>query len=153
MQISRQKNAFWNLIYAALSEKFNKIVETGVYSSGNVFPERGPFAEFTANELSGLDYRLDDIMETLTWMPLDLIGYEMDNSHRLDILFDQTPGQTPKKGWKNNGGALPIDERCHVRQDRDAFALIAREGNGYSEHEGTFYLLPYYMARYKGIIK
>jgi hypothetical protein len=109
-------------------------------------------------------------------MPLDLIGYRMDNRHRLDIVFDPTPGQVVNEGWRPvnpvrpqnvfekaedyrlkvgwhvNGSALPIDERCHVRLDRDGFALDATEGNGYSEHEGTIYLLPYYMARYHGII-
>jgi hypothetical protein len=49
-------------------------------------------------------------------------------------------------GWHIDGLALPVDERAHVRQDRDGFALNASEGDGYAEHEGTFFLLPYYMA-------
>ena len=120
--------------------------------------------------------RQNEIIETLQKVPLDLIGYRMDNRHRLDIVFDPTPGQVVNEGWRPvnpvrpqnvfekaedyrlkvgwhvNGSALPIDERCHVRLDRDGFALDATEGNGYSEHEGTIYLLPYYMARYHGII-
>ena len=101
----------------------------------------------------------------------------MDNRHRLDIVFDPTPGQFVQEGWRPanperpdntfeyaaehlqkmgwhvDGKALPIDERCHVRLDRDGFALDATEGNGYSENEGTIYLLPYYMARYYKLIK
>ena len=49
--------------------------------------------------------------------------------------------------------ALPIDERAHVRQDRDAFKLDGEEGNGWTEHEGTFFLLPYWMARHHGFLK
>ena len=101
----------------------------------------------------------------------------MDNRHRLDIVFDPTPGQMVQEGWRPvnpertdntfehsvehlqktgwhvDGKALPIDERCHVRLDRDGFVLDATEGSGYSEHEGTVYLLPYYMASYYGFIK
>ena len=101
----------------------------------------------------------------------------MDNRHRLDIVFDPTPGQVITEGWRPvnperpdntfelavehlqtvgwhvDGRALPINERCHVRLDRDGFALDATEGSGYSEQEGTIYLLPYYMARYHELIK
>lgn len=70
----------------------------------------------------------------------------MQNSHRFDIITDPTPGQREGMGWRVDEYALPLDERGHVRQDRDGFALDASEGNGYTEHEGTFYLLPYYLA-------
>jgi hypothetical protein len=177
LHISQQKSAFWNVLYAAQAMKFNDLVDSGVYSTGRYFPEAGPYAEFTAGELYRTDFRMEDILETLQRLPLDLIGYRMDNRHRLDIVFDPTPGQvvqegwrpqnperpdntfelasehTRKMGWHVDGKALPIDERCHVRLDRNGFVLDATEGSGYSEHEGTIYLLPYYMARYHGLIQ
>ncbi|MBN1348090.1 hypothetical protein JXJ21_01640 [candidate division KSB1 bacterium] len=153
LHISRQKNALWNIIYGALVQHFADIFDSGVFDSGNVFPEAGPYARFTAKQLKNTDPRMNDVLETLRGMPLDLIGYEMDNSHRLDIVLDPTPGQLPKVGWHVNGGALPIQERGHVRQDRDGFALYANEDGGYAEHEGTFFLLPYYMGRVHNLIK
>ena len=52
------------------------------------------------------------------------------------------------------GYAVPVEERGHVRQDRDGFALNFEEvGGGHSEQEGTFFLLPYYMALYHRLIK
>ncbi len=153
LQISRQKNAFWNVIYAALANRFNKLADSGIYNSGQYFTESPLYASFTAQEFYKEDYRRDDIIETLMIMPLDLIGYHMDNTHRLDIVIDPTPGQVPGMGWHVDGGALRIDERGHVRQDRDGFAIDYSEGNGWSEHEGTFYLLPYWMARYHGVIQ
>ena len=85
---------------------------------------------------------------------MDLIGYEMDNTHRLDIQIDPTPGQRPGMGWRYDTYAVPVDERGHVRQDRDGFALLYREvGGGKSEQEGTFFLLPYYMALYHNLIE
>ncbi|KAA3618919.1 MAG: hypothetical protein DWQ05_06005 [Calditrichaeota bacterium] len=176
LHISKQKSAFWNTLYAALAKKFNKMVDSGIYDSGKYFKKAGTYAQFTAREFYKTDFKVNDIIETLQKLPLDLIGYRMDNRHRLDIVFDPTPGQVVNEGWRPenperpdnvfekaqehqlkvgwhvSGSALPIDERCHVRLDRDGFALDAKEGSGYSEHEGTIYLLPYYMARYHGII-
>lgn len=177
LHISKQKNAFWNTIYASQAIKFNKLVDTGIYNTGKYFTDAPSYANFAAHEFYKTNYELDDIIETLERLPLDLIGYEMDNRHRLDILFDQTPGQIVQDGWRPvnpvrpdntfelaaeqkgklgwhiDGKALPIDERCHVRLDRDGFVIASTEGSGYSEHEGTIYLLPYYMARYYGLIK
>lgn len=177
LHISKQKSAFWNLLYAAQARKFNKLVDSGIYNSGKYFSEAGSYSKFTAQQFYKKDYKVEDIIETLQRLPLDLVGYRMDNRHRLDIVFDPTPGQfvqegwrptNPKRtdntfehaaehkgkmGWHVDGKALPIDERCHVRLDRDGFAIDSKEGNGYSEMEGTIYLLPYYMARYQGIIK
>ncbi len=177
LHVSKQKSAFWNTLYAAQAQKFNDLVDTDIYSSGKYFTEAGNYSEFTAKEFYKTDYKVEDILETLQRLPLDLIGYRMDNRHRLDIVFDPTPGQFVQEGWRPSnperpdntfeyatehlqkmgwhvdGKALPIDERCHVRLDRDAFALDASEGSGYSENEGTVYLLPYYMARYYKLIK
>jgi hypothetical protein len=177
LHISKQKSAFWNVLYAAQAKKFNDLVDGRIYSTGKYFPEAGPYAEFTAKEFYRTDFNTEDILETLQRLPLDLIGYRMDNRHRLDIVFDPAPGQVVQEGWRPvnperpdntfehavehiqkigwhvDGKALPIDERCHVRLDRDGFVLDATEGSGYSEHEGTIYLLPYYMARYHGLIK
>jgi hypothetical protein len=177
LHISKQKSAFWNVLYYTQAKKFNELVDSGIYSSGKYFPEAGPYAEFTAREFYRSDFDTEDILETLQRLPLDLIGYRMDNRHRLDIVFDPTPGQVVQEGWRPHnperpdntfelaeeqlqktgwhvdGKALPIDERCHVRLDRDGFVLDATEGSGYSEHEGTIYLLPYYMASYYGFIE
>lgn len=177
LHISKQKSAFWNILYAAEAMKFNKLVDTGIYNSGKYFSEAGSYAQHTAKEFYKTNYEVEDIIETLKRLPLDLIGYEMDNRHRLDIVFDNTPGQVVqdgwrpvnpirtdntfelavehkgKVGWSRNGKALPIDERCHVRLDRDGFVISSTEGDGYTEQEGSIYLLPYYMARYHGIIK
>ncbi|MEN8193995.1 MAG: two-component regulator propeller domain-containing protein [Bacteroidota bacterium] len=177
LHVSKQKSAFWNTLYAAQAMKFNKLVDSGTYNSGKYFSEAGSYSQFTAEQFYKTDYQVDDVIETLERLPLDLIGYEMDNRHRLDVVFDNTPGQIVqdgwrpvnpirtdntfelaaehkgKLGWRVDGKALSIDERCHVRLDRDGFVISSTEGNGYTEQEGTIYLLPYYMARYHGIIK
>jgi hypothetical protein len=154
LHISKQKNAFWHTIYGALCQKFSADTKEGIFDSQAVFPENKLYAPFKSSLFNKWDARSEDIEETLQRIPLDLIGYEMDNSHRLDILIDPTPGQKPGMGWRYDTYAVPVDERGHVRQDRDGFALDYREvGGGKSEQEGTFYLLPYYMALYHKLIE
>ena len=154
LQISKQQNAFWDAIYASLANNFARKTEEGYFSSPNVFPEAGGFVSHITDELKNVPSLGEGILETLQRIPLDLIGYQMDNTHRLDIVFDPAPGQKPTMGWRIGGYAVPVEERGHVRQDRDGFALNFEEvGGGHSEQEGTFYLLPYYMARYHQLIK
>lgn len=154
LHISKQKNAFWNSIYGALSQKFNEDADKGMFNADSVFPENKLYAPYNTKLFSTWDARTEDIVETLERIPLDLVGYEMDNTHRLDVVLDVTPGQKSGMGWRYDSYAVPVDERGHVRQDRDGFALLYREvGGGKSEQEGTFYLLPYYMARYHNLIK
>lgn len=154
LHISKQKNAFWNSIYGALAQKFKEKVDQGTFDPDVVFPENKLYAPQKSRLYSTWDAKNDDIIETLERIPLDMIGYEMDNTHRLDVLADPTPGQTEGKGWRYDTYAVPVDERGHVRQDRDGFALQFREvGGGDAEQEGTFYLLPYYMARYHQLIE
>ena len=154
LNISKQKNAFWNAIYGGLCQKFSESVERGIFNPEFVFPENRLYAPFKSELYNNWDARSEDILETLERTPLDLIGYEMDNTHRLDIQIDETPGQKYGMGWRYDSYAVPVDERGHVRLDRDGFALLYREvGGGKSEQEGTFYLLPYYMSLYHDLIQ
>lgn len=154
LNISKQKNAFWNAIYGGLCQKFSESVERGIFNPEFVFPENRLYAPFKSELFNNWDARSEDILETLERTPLDLIGYEMDNTHRLDIQIDETPGQRYGMGWRYDSYAVPVDERGHVRLDRDGFALLYREvGGGKSEQEGTFYLLPYYMSLYHELIQ
>jgi hypothetical protein len=151
--ISKQKNAFWDAIYASLSDRFTKQADQQMFENKGLFPENRLYASKVVKSHYKGNYRTDFILENLQKIPLDLIGYTMDNTHRLDVVFDSSPMQQKHIGWRVDGYALPIDERGHVRQDRDGFALLASEGDGHEEHEGTFFLLPYYMAYYHGLLE
>lgn len=154
LHISKQKNAFWNSIYGALCQKFSVDEARGLFNPKVVFPGNPLYAPHKSKEFNTWDARTADIVETLERIPLDLVGYEMDNTHRLDVIIDKTPGQKAGMGWRYDSYAVPVDERGHVRQDRDGFALLYREvGGGNSEQEGTFYLLPYYMSLYHKLIE
>ncbi len=96
---------------------------------------------------------MDNAIGTLCATPQILLGWEMKNSHRLDVVLDNTPGQRPHYGWSVSGNALPIDERCHIRINSDHFNLDHEQGGGFCEYEGTLFLLPYYMALYHQLLQ
>ncbi len=149
---SKQKNALWNLIYGACAEHVANRAAKGFFDKA--FPEAGPLTAHRVRELSKYDQALGDTLDSLRGLPLELIGWDLKNSHRLDVELDNTPGQEPAYGWSRvDGKALPIEERGHVRQDRDAFMLNLSEGSGWDEHEGTFYLLPYWLALHHGFLE
>ncbi len=153
LHISKQKNAFWDGLYGAMANSFSEKIESGYFNSDILFVENPLFGPSALERFSKSSLDTKYIVETLQRIPLDLIGYKMDNTHRLDVVIDPTPGQEPTMGWRTDGYALPVDERGHVRLDRDGFAILYSEGNGYSEQEGTFYLLPYYLALYHNLIE
>lgn len=153
--MSKQKNPLWNLLYGACAKHFKQLAEKGYFDQA--FPDNPIYRRNQLQRLTPYDQRLSDTLDTLRGLPLDLIAWEMNNSHRLDVQLDPTPGQQPAYGWSRvDGKTLPIEERGHVRQDRDGFYLDyceGPEGSGLSEHEGTFYLLPYEVARYHGFFQ
>ncbi|AFK05156.1 hypothetical protein Emtol_4031 [Emticicia oligotrophica DSM 17448] len=80
--------------------------------------------------------------------PLDLIDWNISNSHRKDIekLPENFRTQTIKE-------VLPPDERPIQRHNANMFNLDRMRGNGTSEHSaGDIWLLPYWLGRYLGVI-
>jgi hypothetical protein len=117
----------------------------------NVFkPEQSsPILEAT---LPDMNAAMAKAVQTMCATPQILIGWKMKNSHRLDVITDKTPGQRQNYGWSVFGDALPIDERCHLRINSDHFDLDHEQGGGFSEYEGNFFLLPYYLALYHHLL-
>ncbi|MBD3378482.1 hypothetical protein GF406_25870 [candidate division KSB1 bacterium] len=153
LHISQQKNALWNILYAASAQEWAHRVKDGLYQAQNVFPGYGTYTQLKVKQFYPFDPHMDHVLEFLYRLPLDLIGYDIKNTHRLDIQFDNTPRQDPDIGWRVDGYALPVDERGAMHAGKSGFELNFNMGNGYVEWEGTFYLLPYYMARYHGFIE
>ncbi len=91
-----------------------------------------------------------DLKESIGYLqryPLDLINWQVTNSHRKDIEFipSNFRGQTIKE-------VLPPDEMPIRRHNSNMFALDGGH-NGRSENSaGDIWLLPYWMGRYLGVI-
>ncbi|KAB7731336.1 hypothetical protein F5984_11100 [Rudanella paleaurantiibacter] len=111
-------------------------------------PEKeGAWNIFTA--LTGTKtFDLNEAAWYLREHPLDLIDWDIRNSHRKDIerIPDNFRRQTTKE-------VLPPDERPIQRHNGNMFSLDRTRSNGVSEHSaGDIWLLPYWMGRYLGVI-
>ncbi|MBZ5856012.1 ligand-binding sensor domain-containing protein [Flavihumibacter profundi] len=79
--------------------------------------------------------------------PLDLVRWNVKNSHRKDIVL--LPANFRKQSTEV---LLPPGERPMNRHNANAFELDGGE-NGMSELAGDEYLLPYWMGRYLKVIE
>ena len=87
-------------------------------------------------------------VQSLREMPYDLMNYRSENSKRKDIVYD-----TEQAAWFEDPQpleALPYDERNISRPDGGAFQLDS--GRDHGSQEGTVFLLPYWIARYYGLL-
>jgi hypothetical protein len=111
-------------------------------------PEKeGAWNIFTA--LTGtINFDLDEAIWYLQQHPIDLINWDINNSHRKDIelLEPNFRKQTTKE-------VLPPDERPIQRHNGNMFTLDRKGRNGTAENSaGDIWLLPYWMGRYLGVI-
>lgn len=92
-----------------------------------------------------------DLAESIWYLqehPLDLISWDIKNSHRKDVehLESNFRTQTLKE-------VLPPDERPIQRHNANMFRLDKLNSNGSTEHSaGDIWLLPYWLGRYLEVI-
>ena len=110
-------------------------------------PEKeGAWNIFTA--MVSNEFDLDEAIWYLHEYPMDLINWDIKNSHRKDIelIAPNFRNQTTKE-------VLPPDETPVQRHNGNMFRLDRIGGNGNGEHSaGDIWLLPYWMGRYLGVI-
>lgn len=113
-------------------------------------PERNPeFNMMYAPLARAGEYDLDVSIETLQKIPLDLVLWGLDHAHRWDRDEDPRPDRF---GRPQNSFVFPYDERQAMRWAENPYAYEQR-GDGHAESSGTFWLLPYWMGRYHGLIE
>ena len=81
-------------------------------------------------------------------MPCDMCHYKMNNSKRKDIVYD-----TEQAEWFEDAQPkypLPYDERNLCRPDGGVFELDC--GERHSIQDGVIFLLPYWIARFYGLL-
>ena len=78
--------------------------------------------------------------------PLDLVDWSIDHGKREDIKLVRIP---TLEEWQTNK-LVPPSIRATVRWDKNPWAAVA--GNPHREREPVFWLLPYWMGRYIGVI-
>ncbi|MFI6538669.1 hypothetical protein ACIBHY_39885 [Nonomuraea sp. NPDC050547] len=139
---------YWQLEQYELSPFFNFIA--GIYLKDATWTDA-----YGEVKLDPTGPWLEQSVDTLKRFPLNMIDWKQTNSHRLDIVnLNQhiRPDSDPKKlGLLRAGTVLPIDERVISHWNHDPYKLD-QGGDGYGEHDGTSYLLPFWMGRYHRLI-
>ena len=111
--------------------------------------ERTPLWNFIYGAYTGRYCDVEAAVQTLREIPLDLIDHETKNSTRKKLVYDtdQEPwGEPPQLK-----ASLPADERRVGRPDNNHFC--ADSGNGTTSENPSFWLLPYWFARYHKLLK
>ena len=140
---------YWGLYRYAFNDTLKAQFKRAILDHWEIErPEKeGAWNIFTA--LTGT--KTFDLTEAIWYLqkyPLDLIDWEIRNSHRKDIAMipENFRRQTTKE-------VLPPDELPIQRHNSNRFTLDRPSGNGTSEHSaGDIWLLPYWMGRYLGVI-
>lgn len=114
--------------------------------------QKSPYYSFTwallAKPNSGEPFDLNGCVEMLRDEPLDLVQWTVDNRQRMDVRFTHEPMPDALQVDR----LLPPSERGTMRWDGNPYEAVRGE-DGMSESSGVFWLLPYWMGRYAGLIQ
>jgi hypothetical protein len=110
--------------------------------------DRIPVWNIIATTALGKDCGLPVALEELELIPMDLITWKMENSHRWDLPEDQL---TDRFGYRQSVRPIPTPERGISKWNSNTYIYDTGSG-GFSEDDGAFFLLPYWMGRYHSLI-
>jgi len=142
---------YWGLYRYAFTEALREKYKAAILDHWEAErPEKeGAWNIFTA--LTGTkSFDLKEAVGYLQQHPLDLIDWNIRNSHRKDLDF--LPANFRRQTTRE---VLPPDERPIQRHNANMFDLDRTgDRNGLSEHSaGDIWLLPYWMGRYLRVIR
>jgi hypothetical protein len=111
-------------------------------------PDRIPLWNIISSVSLKKDCDLMTALEELQLIPMDLITWTMENSHRWDLQEDQL---TDRFGYRQATRPIPTPERGITKWNSNTYLYNSGSG-GFSEDDGAFFLLPYWMGRYHGLL-
>lgn len=112
-------------------------------------PERNPEFNFSWALVSGRpDFDLEASTETLRLIPTRLVTWEVKNSTRADVVRDP---ELDRFGDLQLTEVVPYDEHGIMKWNSNPFRADVG-GNGTGVEAATYWLLPYWMGRYAGVI-
>ncbi|MBI5834095.1 MAG: hypothetical protein HZB16_17510 [Armatimonadetes bacterium] len=110
-------------------------------------PEACPLTNIIYGALSGRPCDLDATAGALADIPLDLVDWRMTNAGRTDLRL---AGGEDRFARRQLTTPLPWRERPLHKWNGNPYRFEG--GNDLSEECGTFWLLPYWMARWHGLL-
>jgi len=139
--------AYWGLYPYAFDDTLKRKYKWAIKDHWNAErPEKNSLWNFCYAMTGARDFDLEESIWHLREFPLDMIQYEIKNSHRKDItrIEPNFRGQTTSE-------VLPPDERPELKHNKNLFTLDSRDRNSELSAGDTF-LLPYWMGRFLGVI-
>jgi hypothetical protein len=112
-------------------------------------PERSPFTNFLyAAAAHTTECDAQAAVQTLREIPLSQVRWGMRNSHRRDLPRDPN---VDRFRAAQSSVALKASERDMQRWNANPYRLDS-DGDGLTEGDGVYYLLPYWLGVYLGVI-
>ena len=113
-------------------------------------PERNPLWNVIYAAGTGAsEFDAAETVRTLQEIPMDLVQWTVTNSHRLDVPLDPLGDRFKRRQALV---VLPYDELPMSKWNGNPYNLDGGNG-GRSEDDGAYFLLPYWMGRYHGLIE
>jgi len=109
--------------------------------------EENPLWNFIYGACTGEPFDAEEAVRSLREIPLDLITWKTQNSHRVDLQWDPFYAQ---RGIKRLVKPLPWTERKVHKWDSNPYEPDG--GSDMGEEDPTLWLLPYWMGRYHRLI-
>jgi hypothetical protein len=86
----------------------------------------------------------------LRTFPVSWIDWPTDLRPRMDILYNPEPAMREINEADEGMRPLPVRETVGLRWNKNPYSMV--NGDGMTEFEPTEFLLPYWIARYHGLI-
>jgi hypothetical protein len=142
--------AYYPLLCCETDFDLRQIYRTSLRRSWEIErPERCPLFNFIYGALTGEPCDLEEAVGTLREIPLDLVHWTVTNSGRPDIVRHPENGRF---GEAQSAVVLPAGERPIMKWNGNPYRLDGGD-DGRTEEDGAFFLLPYWMGRYHGLIE
>lgn len=140
---------YWGLYHYAFNDSLRTKYKEAIIDHWEI--ER-PEKEGAWNIMTALTGTPEFDLEEATWYlrehPLDMVTWDIANSHRKDLEFI-----APNFREQTTVEVLPPDERPIQRHNGNMFRLDKTGGDGSQEYSaGDIWLLPYWMGRYLRVI-
>ena len=139
---------YWGLYRYAFNDTLKTKFKKAILDHWEI--ER-PEKEGAWNIMTALTGTQEFDLEEAAWYlrehPMDMVAWEVMNSHRKDITFIE-----PNFREQTTAEVLPPDERRVQRHNANMFTLDGGRNGTEEFSAGDIWLLPYWMGRYLGVI-